>query len=200
MKKIIVILVCAYSSLMMTQTIKPLQAILDDSFLSNPNTYYKDTDNRLAQCVGTWEYNNGSDYFRITFSLVKELANVDYTIYEDRLFSKFIYKKDGVVKYDNYGTTTYPVQGTVNTKPGNISSAFVVPFKIAFLYIEPSATDGYRPGHESLYIQYVAGNPSKLIWKRTTSPYGTCMGDLEKECIDETPCIIPTEMTLTKIN
>jgi len=198
-KYIFTVIITLFFSYLHAQ-IKPIETIRNDSFIDNPNTYYKDTNNRLANCVGTWEYNNGSDYFKITFSLVKELINNSYSIYQDKLKAKFIYKKNGVIKYDNYGPL-YPIGTNVNTKPSIISSNFVLPSKISFFYTEPSATDCYRRRVGRLEIQFVTGTPAKLIWHRTTDTRyfhdGPCDDGSQT---DDAPFIIPADMVLTKIN
>lgn len=187
-------------TLQLYSQVKPIEALLHDNYSKNANTYYKDTNGRLANCVGTWEYNNGNDYFKITFSVVKDLANESYNVYADRLKVKFIYKKNGIVKYDNYGNL-YPIGSYVNTKPSDITSVFVLPSRISFLYSEPSATNCYRRRVGDLDIQYVAGNPAKLTWKRTTNERyfqnGPCDDGSQT---DDVPFIIPADMILTKVN
>lgn len=196
----IIIIVLSLFSLHMHAQIKPIENMLHDVYSDNANTYYKDTNNRLAALVGTWEYNSGTDYFKISFSLSKELANESYNVYADRLTVKFIYKKNGIVKYDNYGNL-YLEGSNVNTKPSDITSASVLPSKIAFIYSEPSATNCYRRNVGRLEIEQIPGTPSKLAWKRTTNERyfqnGPCADGSQ---VDDAPFIIPADMVLIKIN
>ena len=69
MKKTLSLLFLLFVSILSAQTIKPLSDALTDSMLLD-NVYYKDTNNTLANCVGTWEFSNGVDYFKVIFTLI----------------------------------------------------------------------------------------------------------------------------------
>ena len=182
------------------ENIKPIEALLRDNTTENPNTYYKDTNNKLQNLVGTWIYDSGTDYFKITFYKEKVIENEYENVYEDKLFTKFLYKKNGKVIYDNYGTNSYPrEQGLINTKPSRIQSAFVKNMKIGFIYSEPSTNDCHRRKVGSLDVIYSNGNPPKLSWKRTTATgyFRTrpCSNGVEP---DDSDFVIPEDMILTK--
>ncbi len=64
---LIVTFALSFSFVKAQETIKPIESHLHDKYIDNPNTCYKDTNNKLENIVGTWEFNNGTDYFKITF-------------------------------------------------------------------------------------------------------------------------------------
>ncbi|CAM4025709.1 DUF6705 domain-containing protein [Flavobacterium antarcticum] len=199
--KIISLVFLLSISMLTAQTIKPISDAITDSMLLD-NVYYKDTNNTLANCVGTWEYNNGTDYFKVTFTLiVKELEYTNGTKkqYFDRLKAKYIYKKNGVVIYDNYGQL-YLAPNTVNTKPSDLGSAFTKNSEIYFTYTEPSFVDCHRRKVGDLTIKRLTGLPGKMSWLRTTATTyfdNSYCGDIHP---DNSEFLIPANMILTKIN
>ena len=200
-KKIIVAVFVLFVNVLPAQTIKPLSDALTDSMLLD-NVYYKDTNNTLADCVGTWEYNNGTDYFKVTFTLiVKELewTNGTEKQYFDRLQAKYIYKKNGIVIYDNTGKLYLSISN-VNVKPSDLGSAFIKNSEIIFSYTEPSFVDCHRRKVGRLKIKKLIGIPEKISWDRTSDTsyfYNSYCGDIPP---DNSEFLIPANMILTKIN
>lgn len=184
------------------EIVRPIEDRLRNNYMDYPNSYYKDTNNKLQNLVGSWVYDNGSDYFKITFYKEKVIENEHYNVFGDKLFAKFLYKKDGRIIYDNYGTNSYSrEQGFINTKPSEIQSNFVVNYTIGFYYTEPSTNDCHRRRKVgSLDIIYNNGNPAKLSWKRTTDTgyFRTrpCSNGVEP---DDSDFVIPEDMVLTKL-
>lgn len=184
------------------ENIKPIEDLLRDNTTEHPNTYYKDTNNKLQNLVGTWIYDSGADYFQITFFKNKVIENEYDNVFQDKLFTKFLYKKNGRIIYDNYGTNSYPrEQGLINTKPSQIQSNFVVNYTIGFYYTEPSTNNCHRRRKlGSLDIIYNNSNPEKLYWKRTTDTryFHTrpCSNGVEP---DDSDFVIPEDMVLTKL-
>ena len=180
------------------QTVKPIESWLHDSYSDNPNTYYKDTNNKLQDLASTWVYDNGVDYFRITFYKIKSKVNDKHNVYADILLSKFLYKRNNTVIYDNYGTNSYPV-GTVNTKPSEIESDFVKNATVSFGYTEPSSNDCKRRRVGFLNITYNANPVPTLQWKRITNERYfldmPCENGVEP---DNSDFVIPAEMMLNK--
>jgi hypothetical protein len=125
-------------------TVKPLENYLTDGYCEFPHTYYKDTNGKLQNCVGTWVYDNGTDYFKITFTKAKVLVNQYHHVYIDRLTAKFLYKKNNIIKYDNYNNTVYTLPAVVNIKPSGLESAYLKNGIISFSYTEPSSNDCNR--------------------------------------------------------
>lgn len=195
-KQIILTSLFLISSVVFAQErIKPIENALPDSFDNNPNTYYKDTNNKLQNCVGTWKYDNGIDVFIVTFTKVKEQVNEKYKVYRDVLKAKFFYSKNGTVIYDNLNTT--PGTGA-NTKASIISSGFVKNSNISFIYDEPSFTECHRRKSGYLSINIITTTPRQLKWVRQIY-----LGSSNYPCdngapIDDSPFLIPANMVLIK--
>lgn len=202
-KHIITFLVILFSIKNYSQEIiKPIEDALHDHFSNNPGTYYKDTNGKLLNCVGTWIYDNGSDYFKTTISMSKVLDNVKYNVHSDCLLIKYEYRKNGITKY--YNLNTFNVPAGANTKPSELQSAFVKGNEISVVYYEPSFTDCYRRKIGDLNIQYVyeVGMPQpQLIWTRTTDEHyfrnEPCDNGIPT---DNSDFLIPANMVLTKVN
>ncbi|WP_277016018.1 DUF6705 family protein [Flavobacterium lindanitolerans] len=184
------------------EIVRPIEERLRNNYMDYPNSYYKDTNNKLQNLIGTWIYDDGTNYFKITFFKEKVMENEHYNVFGDKLFTKFLYKKNGRVIYDNYGTNSYPrEQGLINTKPSQIQSNFVVNYTIGFYYTEPSTNNCHRRRKlGSLDIIYNNSNPEKLYWKRTTDTryFHTrpCSNGVEP---DDSDFVIPEDMVLTKL-
>lgn len=179
-------------------TIKPIENLLTESEHNNRNVYFKDTNLKLQNCVGTWLYDNGSDYFKITFFKTKTLINDKYNVYSDVLNTKFFYKKNGIVIYDNFNST--PSAGS-NSKNSQIISGHVKNENIAFIYTEPSFNECNRNKLGILRIHLLATNPQQMSWIRETNVNSF----LDDQCDngvdpDTSDFLIPQTMLLTKIN
>lgn len=65
---IIAIILSAASGKTSQESIQPLDNYHKKyNYKQTLNTYYKDTNNKLPKFVGTWIYDYGKYYFRITF-------------------------------------------------------------------------------------------------------------------------------------
>lgn len=201
-KKIITMIVIFYASscLIAQEILKPIEDYLHDIYTNQPNTYYKDTDNKLQNLVGTWIYDNGTDYFMITFYKNKVQMNEKYSVYLDVLTSNFLYKKNEVVIYDNYGTNNYSkYQVLPNTKPSEIESNFIRNRTVFFSYSEPSANDCHRSKIGDLGIIYNDKPQPKIHWKRTSgNGYFHEMPCDISIASDDFDFVIPEEMVLIK--
>ncbi len=197
----IITITLSYGLINAQETIKPIENHLHDRYIDNPNTYYKDTNNKLESLVGTWEFNNGTDYFKITFFKIKKMENEKYNVFGDVLQTKFMYKKNNIVIYDNYGETIYNLNDNVNQKPSEIKSAFVKNSNISFLYTEPSTNDCHRRrvGRLNVIYNYNNGSP-QIQWTRTTDEHYfedmPCDNGVEP---DNSDFVIPANMVLTKL-
>jgi hypothetical protein len=197
----IAIIIISYGAVVAQEVTKPIENYLTDRYCEFPNTYYKDTNNKLQNLVGTWEYNNGIHYFKITFSKAKTLVNEYHSVYADVLYTEFLYKKNNIVIYDNYGITNYNLNNTVNQKPSNIESTFVKNSNISFLYTEPSTNNCHRRKVGRLNILYISNSGFPQIqWNRSTDTGYfddmPCDNGLEP---DNSDFVIPANMTLNKI-
>ncbi len=83
-----------------------LSTATSDSFkIINNGAYFKDVDNRYAQWVGTWQYQNGNTLFKIVIEKVEGVyfpLNSGHfinpiTCYVDLLVGKYYYEENGVV-------------------------------------------------------------------------------------------------------
>jgi len=68
------------------------------------NFYLKDGNNVLNKFVGTWAFDDGTHYFKITF--YKRIKKFTGITFEDELVSKFLYIENGVTIYDTYVRNT----------------------------------------------------------------------------------------------
>ena len=59
--------------------------------------YYKDFENKLDKYFGTWVYDNGIDYFKITFSKKERVKCCRGKMFHDELVSDFVYKKNSII-------------------------------------------------------------------------------------------------------
>ncbi|MEZ0006700.1 hypothetical protein ABH942_002077 [Flavobacterium sp. 28YEA47A] len=198
---LVIALMLVAFSMKAQEIVRPIEDRLRNNYMDYPNSYYKDTNNKLQNLVGSWVYDNGADYFKITFYKEKVIENEHYNVFGDKLFAKFLYKKDGRIIYDNYGTSSYSRdQGLVNTKPSEIQSSFVKNTTISFIYTEPSTNDCHRRKVGSLHITYSGNNPQKLSWKRKTATRYfhdmLCDNGLRP---DNSDFVIPEDMVLTKL-
>ena len=84
----------------------PLNSVNDDSFnLTNNGAYFKDTDNKFDQWVGTWQYTNGNTIFKIEIQKIEGVyfpANLTHfplpiNCYMDVLIGGYYYEVNGVV-------------------------------------------------------------------------------------------------------
>lgn len=196
---VMLIILCVISCKTSQEIVQPLDNYHKSyGYKENPNTYYKDTKNELQKFVGTWIYDNGKYYFRITIFKEKVIKNKKNKVYVDMLFTKFIYKNRGRIIYDNYGTNSYDqYPGLVNTKPSRLNSNFVKNDTLTFYYDEPS--DYRRRRDQTLHITYSSDTVPKLYWKRTTKPqriYGGRVNCMNGLTIDNFDLTIPTDMVL----
>lgn len=199
MKNIIKIcLLLIVSNSFSQSSIRPIEELLTTDRETNQNTYFKDINNKLQNCVGNWIYDNGSDYFKINITKKKLVFSEKYNVYIDALIIKYEYKKDGVCKYYNLNSITIP--SGANAQPSDLKSSFVVNNDICFVYHEPYFTGCYRRKTGRLEIQLVSGSTNQLQWTRVTDTH--YFNNIF--CDDGTPpdnseFLIPANMILTKI-
>lgn len=193
------IALCFLSKVNAQEIIKPIEHYLVTPLSENVNAYYRDTNNVLQDVLGTWEYSTANEYFKVTFYKEKVNVNEKYNVFSDALKAKYIYKKNGMTIYDNYGQL-YLISSNVNTKPSDLSSSFVRNSIITFSYTEPSFVNCHRRKVGRLKIKRLPGSPVKLDWKRVTDTSyfeNEPCGDILP---DNSEFLIPANMTLTKIN
>lgn len=191
-------LILASHTVLSQSTIKPIEDLLGAAESDYPNTYFKDTNHKLQDCVGTWLYDNGTDYFLITFTKAKQKINPYYYVYCDVLTTKFYYRKNGVVIYDNLNVTPSPGS---NSKPSDISSDFVKNSSISFLYLEPTFNDcNIRRRGGMLNIELI-NNGQQMSWVAEINPYSFDDEPCENGVLpDDSPYQIPANMILNRVN
>ena len=143
-------------------------------------------------------YDNGTDYFLIIFTKEKQKINPYYYVYCDVLTTKFYYRKNGVVIYDNLNTT--PAPGS-NSKRSDISSDFVKNSSISFLYLEPTFNDcNIRRRGGMLNVELI-NNGQQMNWDAEINPYSFNDEPCDNGILpDDSPYQIPANMILTRVN
>lgn len=209
MKNIFFFLLVGFSFKGMTQTIIPIQNYFD--YNHSDNVYFKDVNNILDKFLGTWEYTDGSHYFKITF-YKQEQTQIGKTSdgrviykkvqYSDRIYSQFIYKLNGATIYDTYppgGLNPTPYKSDIDGERDVVENSN----KLNLSYQEPSTTGCARDKMGMLEVQYQFANHTtdQLIWTRTDRniglpPYPCPSGTTP----DTSEYQIPATMVLTKIN
>ena len=180
------------------QVIKPIESLVSDKEHENPNTYYMDgIEGNLQACVGTWIYDNGTDYFKAVITKSKVLYGEKYNIYIDQLFIKYEYRKNGIWKY--YNTSPFNIPAGANTQASDITSASVKNNRISFYYDEPSFTSCRRRKTGFLELQLMSGATNQLQWSRTTDTrYFNSWPCSDGTPLDDSAFIIPANMILVK--
>ena len=182
------------------EIIKPIEQRLGDNYQNNTNVYYKDTNERLQDLVGSWEYEENGVFFKVTFYKLKINHNEKHNVFGDKLFAKFLFIENGNVVYDNYENMVYPISANVNTKPSDIESTYVLPNHISFLYTEPSMIDCHRRKVGRLEITYLNNATPQIQWVRTTATRYFRSNPCDNGVLpDDSDFLIPANMVLTKI-
>ena len=86
------------------EVIAPLEFQRETDELENVTYYYKDINHVLDKFIGTWIYNDGTEYFEITYTLDEHYW--DGISYIDHLIADFKYSKNGIEIYNSY-TNSY---------------------------------------------------------------------------------------------
>ncbi|PZD78990.1 DUF6705 family protein [Mesonia sp. K7] len=144
--------------------------IEDNDGSETPNVYYKDTNNLLDPFVGTWVFDNGTQYLKIVFEKKTMVDAGDY--HEDLLIGEFQYKENGVELVNTLSKLTNPslpyvyhhsIHGNyINTykySPFNDYTTDV--FRIELIMGEPN---GYSSNLD-VRIATVNGQPAIQIFK-----------------------------------
>lgn len=190
MKNIFKILLILFSISCFSQTIeqRPLESFYQPN---QPNhVYYKDVNNLLDKYIGTWEYNDGTHYFKIEFfkqSFYREtpVANPKVTIYTDRIFGHYQYKLNGAEIY-NVTNMKY-----ANSRSGSFFNGFYL------IFSEPTTASCGRSKIGYVNLQYSnSGGIEQLTWSRTDKN----MEMTWCQSFDSTPFKTPANMVLTKVN
>lgn len=197
MKKLILIIIVIFGiNIANAQTEAPIENWIN--YVKSKNIYFKDVNNLFNKFLGTWEYNNGNQYFKITF--YKQIKTFDGNYqYSDRIYSHFLYQYNGNTIYDTYppgGISATPyfsyIDGSKHVVVNNN--------KLLLFYNEPSTTgcDRTKRGEVNLEHQY-QGQVPQLIWERTDFRVGKY--DCPQGTTPDTSAFqIPANMTLTKVN
>ncbi len=188
MKEVIYILLLTVN-LSNAQTIeeRPIETFYEPN---RPNhVYFKDVNQLLNQYLGTWIFNDGTHYFKITFfkqenKRMTPIANTKITYFTDRIYGYYQYKLNGVEIYnvtnDNFA---YGGMGAF-TQEG-----FFIFFN------EPTKNECGKSKSGKVYLTHSNNNGvQQLNWIMTsTKDITTCYP------FDETPLKTPLNMVLTKL-
>lgn len=190
MKNIFKILLILFSISCFSQTIeqRPLESYFDSN--CPKHVYFKDVNNLLDKYVGTWVYNDGTHYFKITFNKQTfhretPVANKKITIYTDRIYGLYQYKLNGVEVY-NVTNMRYACSSF---------SPFFNGFNITFN--EPTTASCGRSKLGYVNLQHsISNGVEQLTWIRTDEN----MEMIWCQSFDSTPFKTPANMVLTKVN
>lgn len=196
--------------------IAPVEDFYTDDFEQGTN--FKDINNVYDKFLGTWIYNNGIDYFKITFSKQEDF-DYDYwgtnpTTF-DIITSNFEYKKNGVTIYNTYTNPSfhpssfpykYLISGYNFTNSSGISlvgNRVKNTNELFISYSEPTtlSVNGRCRG-AAVKIAYsdisINSNIPTLNWERVFERVQDCRGRLGAADGDDSDFVIPPNMVLTK--
>ncbi len=205
MKKIFLILFI----LILSNTIKAQTEVPIENWayhMKENNVYFKDVNGLFNKFLGTWEYNDGIHYFKITLvKRTKKALGIDSIgerylksiKFSDYIDCYYIYKQNGITIYN-----FYPANGLLTDYSGSGINAhtYVVDTQnnLYLDYDEPvSNTCSYRQKSGRLKVTFINSQLPQLLWTRTdrNKSYPLSFG-----CADTSDFKIPAVMTLTKIN
>ena len=203
MKSILSLIVLAISLNMNAQeTIIPLN---DRWKMDNPlnNVYYKDTNNVFDKFTGNWIFDDGNNYLKITITKIEHelIGGGQFTLtkYEDLLKIHFIFKQNGIEKYNTYSSINHPVLGST------ISSSI----EIELFYDEPTLSCR-RQKDANLKLKFISDGTltetgslpnGTLQWSRLNTfhegltPLHTCP---DGTLVDSSEYLIPANLTLER--
>ena len=176
------------------ETIIPLEN--DNSYIvpMTGDIYHKDTTNVLDKYMETWIFDDGINYFKITFYKKARVRVSNMRFYMDELVCKYLFKINGTTIYNTYVLDSSITDDFIS------GSRVQTQNKIILSYEEPSATIGcskYASGE--LTLNYLPGTTPTLVWNRVNdllcSQIDTCPDGTP---IDLTDFVIPANMILTK--
>lgn len=162
-------------------------------YKDRPWTRFKDLNHTFDRFLGTWEYNQGGHYFKITF-FKYENATYNSILHqtEDCVHSYYEYRYNGVLKFETY-----------TTQVSNVSSYFLINEDVLGLfYQEPSLTScsKARIGDLLLTASYNTNNQPILEWNITsTELIGQTIPCADGSPQDRTDFLVPANMILTKL-
>jgi hypothetical protein len=181
------------------ETIVPLDGDVVALTPMTGDVYLKDVNDVFTKYLETWLYDDGVKYFKITFTK-KEHINGPTRFYKDYLTCEYLYKENGIVIYDTYGTDT----NNTSLEGNYIVGASITNLRnINLIYSEPPTNGScHRYASGKLHLKYEDNQfitTPQLIWTRTNNElYGdvsTCPDGTE---MDLTEFVIPANMILVK--
>lgn len=141
----------------------PLNSVNDDSFnLINTGAYFKDTDNKFDQWIGTWQYQNGNTTFKIVIQKVEGYFFSKSTYnpidrYIDLLVGGYYYEVNGVV-VSNHLSILDPLR-----PPLQCSGAHTTPENINISYKEFEKAPGLTYGLVNFTL--LPGSTTQAKWE-----------------------------------
>ncbi|WP_299886348.1 DUF6705 family protein [uncultured Lacinutrix sp.] len=178
------------------ETIIPLK----DGDLSNiPLTgdiYHKDTTNTFDKFMETWVFDNGTNYFKVTFSKKERVRYGNMRVYSDELVCEYLFKVNGITIYDTYG-----VNSNINNLGANHISGddIINENKIKLMYGEPPVNSCHKYAKGKLTLNYISGATPTLQWTRVNDElYGDNSTCPDGSSMDLTDFVIPANMILVK--
>ncbi|WP_299886342.1 DUF6705 family protein [uncultured Lacinutrix sp.] len=192
----VILFVSSATLLNAQETIIPLK----DGDLSNiPLTgdiYHKDTTNTFDKFMEIWVFDDGTNYFKVTFSKKERIRYGNMRIYSDQLVCEYLFKVNGTTIYDTYG-----INSNINNRGANhiLGDNIINENEIKLSYSEPpvNSCDKYADG--KLTLNYISGSTPTLQWVRVNNElYGDNSKCPDGSSMDLTDFVIPANMTLIK--
>jgi len=187
MKALYIALMCF--GLCKAQSIIPIENQVNYNLTESNGKYFKDVNGVYNKFLGTWKYQN-------TVTNPTEIVEVIFykqehyfisNFYEDRLYARFKYTKNGQVIFNTLTGTDAALNrmifGGFFINPANTN-------KTSLTYFEPDEERWTRKSILLLEYSVTLGNPAQLTWHLDWYPIGEGVPDPK----------IPANMTLTKIN
>jgi len=201
-KTIIAILVINISLLITaqnTETIVPLENyyehqiahVYDEEPLDY--IYYKDTNNRMANFVGNWIFDDSNIYLKIVITkhehIRKNILDSNNHNYTDNLRINILYKENDVELYNTINQPRNPISGSIILSNN----------KIEMYFIEPSLTSCYRKNNVILELEFIANGMSNtddtLKWSRIRVSHGSSIPCPDGSEPDGSDFLIPATIT-----
>lgn len=135
-----------------------------------PNSYYKDIDNQLNPFIGTWVWNDGTNYLKIVFQ--KKVMALTGNYYQDLLIGEFQYKENGIELVNTLQKLIEPLPNVYHHSiDGNLIMTNQTPFddyttdnfRVSLVFGEPNGIGGEL----DVRITTVNGQEAIQIFKRS---------------------------------
>ena len=194
------ILVVFYISI--TTSVNAQETIIslkDGDISSVPMTgdvYHKDTTNTFDKFMKTWLFDDGINYFKITFYKKEHIRLANTRFYADELVCEYLFKVNGITIYDTYG-----INSNINNYGANHIFGINIENenKVELSYSEPPINSCHKYADGKLTLNYITSTTPTLQWSRVNNKlYGGNSTCPDGTSMDLTDFVIPANMILTR--